>query len=49
MHPATLLQVKQIVRGSRFGILRKFSQRVMRLRDTQAVHDHVDRLNTDAD
>lgn len=47
MHPATLLEIKKIVRGSRFRMLRQFSQRVMRLRDTQAVHDTVDRLNTE--
>ena len=47
MHPATLLQVKQIVRGSRHAPLRKFAGRVLRLRDTQAIHDHVDRLNTE--
>lgn len=47
MHPATLLEIKKIVRGSRFRALRQFSQRVMRLRDTQAVHDTVDRLNTE--
>jgi phosphoenolpyruvate-protein kinase (PTS system EI component) len=29
MHPATLLQVKQIVRGSRHALLRKFAGRVL--------------------
>ncbi len=47
MHPATLLEVKKIVRGSRLAALRKFSGRMLRLRDTQTVHDHVDRLNTE--
>ncbi|TAM46559.1 MAG: phosphoenolpyruvate--protein phosphotransferase [Gammaproteobacteria bacterium] len=49
MHPATLLEVKKIVRGSRLAALRKFAGRMLRLRDTQTVHDHVDRLNTEED
>jgi hypothetical protein len=37
------------VRGSRLAALKKFSERVLRLRDTRTVHDHVDRLNTEED
>lgn len=45
MHPATLLGVKKIVRGSRLGALTRAANRVLRLRDTESVHAYVDRLN----
>jgi phosphotransferase system enzyme I (PtsI) len=49
MHPATLLEVKKIVRDGRLTTLRAFARRVLRLHDTQAVHAQVDRLNTEED
>ncbi len=49
MHPATMLEVKKIVRGGRLTALRAFARRVLRLHDTRAVHAQVDRLNTAED
>ena len=46
MHPATLLLVKQSVRGSRAQALTRFARRVLKTRDTRSVHELVDALNT---
>ncbi len=48
MHPATLLQVKRIVRASRLHELKRIARRVLDARDTAAVHALVDRINRDA-
>ena len=45
MHPATLLLVKQGVRSSHLQALTRFARRVLKTRDTRAVHELVDALN----
>jgi len=44
MHPATLLEVKKIVRLSNVGELTRFSKRVLNVRDTREVHALVEKL-----
>ncbi|MGE5241232.1 MAG: phosphoenolpyruvate--protein phosphotransferase [Bacteroidota bacterium] len=45
MHPATLLEVKKIVRGSHAGELGRFARRLLRVRDTREVHRLVETLH----
>ncbi len=45
MHPATLLEVKKIVRGSHAGELKRFAQRLLKVRDTREVHRLVEKLH----
>lgn len=45
MHPAALLEVKQIVRSSNMDQLRAFADTVLRTRDVQELHSYVDDLN----
>ncbi|MDO8705002.1 MAG: phosphoenolpyruvate--protein phosphotransferase [Sulfuricaulis sp.] len=45
MHPATMLEVKKIVRNSDVGALQRFASRVLKSRDTRAVHAMVEKLN----
>lgn len=47
MHPATLLQVKKIVRESNHGALARAARHILKLRDTREIHVLVDRLNGD--
>ncbi|MHB8742361.1 MAG: phosphoenolpyruvate--protein phosphotransferase [Sulfuricaulis sp.] len=44
MHPATLLEVKKIVRDSDVGQLARFARRLLKVRDTQEVHAMVEKL-----
>ncbi len=44
MHPATLLQVKKIVRHSSVGDLARFGKRLLKVRNTQEVHALVEKL-----
>ncbi|MHB8622737.1 MAG: phosphoenolpyruvate--protein phosphotransferase [Sulfuricaulis sp.] len=44
MHPATLLEVKKIVRDSNVGQLARFARRLLKVRDTQEVHAMVEKL-----
>lgn len=46
MHPATLLLIKKNVRMSNQRSLTRFAQRVLATRDTRAVHNVVDKMNT---
>jgi len=43
MHPATLLEVKKIIRNAHMGQLRRFAQSVLKLRHTQDVHARVEK------
>jgi len=45
MHPATLLEVKKIVRDGHAGKLNRFAQRLLKVRDTHEVHTLVEKLN----
>jgi phosphotransferase system enzyme I (PtsI) len=45
MHPATLLDIKRLVRESRAGRLSKQARRILGARSTRQVHDWVDELN----
>ncbi len=45
MHPATLLHVKKIVRSSNTLSLKRYARKVMRTRDTRAIHGLVDEQN----
>ena len=45
MHPATLLAVKRIVRESSSKRLAQTANRILKRRDTRAVHALVDELN----
>jgi phosphotransferase system enzyme I (PtsI) len=45
MHPATLLEVKKIVRDSDAGRLRRFARRLLKVRDTREVHRLVETLH----
>ena len=48
MHPATLLEVKRVVRSSNTRTLQRFARRVLTRHSTHDVHALVDRLNEDA-
>jgi phosphotransferase system enzyme I (PtsI) len=43
MHPATLLEVKKIVRGAHLGQLTRFAKDLMKLRDTREIHARVEK------
>ncbi|BAV34508.1 phosphoenolpyruvate-protein phosphotransferase [Sulfuricaulis limicola] len=43
MHPATLLEVKKIVRGAHLGQLTRFARDIMKLRDTREIHARVEK------
>ena len=43
MHPATLLEVKKIVRGADVGQLTRFARDLLKLRDTHEVHARVEK------
>ncbi len=43
MHPATLLEVKKIVRGAHLGQLTRFAKDIMKLRDTREIHVRVEK------
>jgi phosphotransferase system enzyme I (PtsI) len=43
MHPATMLEVKKIVRESHLGQLTRFAKDVMKLRDTREIHVRVEK------
>jgi phosphotransferase system enzyme I (PtsI) len=43
MHPATLLEVKKIVRGAHLGQLTRFAKDIMKLRDTREIHARVEK------
>jgi phosphotransferase system enzyme I (PtsI) len=43
MHPATLLEVKKIVRGAHLGQLTRFAKDIMKLRDTREIHMRVEK------
>jgi phosphotransferase system enzyme I (PtsI) len=45
MHPATLLEVKKIVRDSDADRLRRFARRLLKVRDTREVHRLVETLH----
>lgn len=45
MHPATLLDVKKIVRGSDYEELKRLARKVLRTRDTREIHAIVDDYN----
>jgi len=45
MHPATLLEVKKIVRDSDAGRLTHFAKRLLKVRDTREVHRLVEKLH----
>lgn len=45
MHPATLLQVKKVVRESNLGTLKRFARQVLKQRDTREVHALVDAMH----
>jgi phosphotransferase system enzyme I (PtsI) len=44
MHPATLLEVKKIVRHSNVGELTRIGKKVLKVRDTREVHALVEKL-----
>ena len=46
MHPATLLEVKKIVRASTVSQLEKFSRKLLKARLTQEIHAMVENLET---
>jgi len=43
MHPATMLEVKKIVRESHLGRLTRFAKDIMKLRDTREIHARVEK------
>jgi phosphoenolpyruvate-protein phosphotransferase (PTS system enzyme I) len=43
MHPATMLEVKKIVRESHLGQLTRFAKDIMKLRDTREIHARVEK------
>jgi phosphotransferase system enzyme I (PtsI) len=43
MHPATMLEVKKIVRESHLGQLTRFAKDIMKLRDTREIHAQVEK------
>jgi len=43
MHPATMLEVKKIVRGAHLGQLTRFAKDIMKLRDTREIHMRVEK------
>ena len=43
MHPATLLEIKKIVRDADLGRLTRFARDVLRLRDTHEIHALVEK------
>jgi len=43
MHPATMLEVKKIVRESHLGQLTRFAKDIMKLRDTREIHVRVEK------
>jgi phosphotransferase system enzyme I (PtsI) len=43
MHPATMLEVKKIVREAHVGQLTRFARDIMKLRDTREVHARVEK------
>jgi phosphotransferase system enzyme I (PtsI) len=45
MHPATMLEVKKIVREADVGRLTRFARDLMKLRDTREVHARVEKQN----
>ncbi len=45
MHPATMLEIKKIVRNSNAGALSRFASRVLKTRDTAEVHAMVDKFS----
>ncbi len=45
MHPATLLEIKKIVRTSNVSDLQKHVKRIMRTQDIDLLHKHLDHLN----
>jgi phosphotransferase system enzyme I (PtsI) len=45
MHPATLLDIKRLIRESRAATLKKQANRILRARSTRQVHDWVEQLN----
>ncbi len=45
MHPATLLEIKKIVRTSDCAKLQKFAHKVLQTRDTDDLHGMIDELN----
>ncbi len=45
MHPATLLDVKKIVRDSDVSVLKRIAGKVLRMRDIHELHAKVDQLN----
>lgn len=47
MHPATLLDIKRLVRESHVKRLAAFARRILRARGTRQVHEWVERLNED--
>ena len=45
MHPATMLEIKKIVRGADVGKLNRFAKELMKVRDTREVHKQVEKQN----
>ncbi|MCR4347043.1 MAG: phosphoenolpyruvate--protein phosphotransferase [Sulfuricaulis sp.] len=43
MHPATMLEIKKIVRGANVGQLTRFAKELLKVRDTREIHARVEK------